>query len=72
MDRKAHLLSSLKKQVLQLKTQLDLIEKNKKHDRSRHRSVTESSRFNSNTYDSSYLDKGVKKFPLQDRCKNIV
>jgi len=72
MDRKAHLLSSLKKQVLQLKTQLEVIERNKKTDRSHHRSVNESSRFNSNSFDSSYLDRGVKKFPLRDKCKNII
>lgn len=40
MDRKAYLLSSLKKQVLQLKTQLDMIEKNKRTERSHARSVT--------------------------------
>ena len=75
MDRKAYLLSSLKKQVLHLKDQLTQIEKNKKHDnRSTHnRSVNESSsRFNSNCMDSTYLDRGVKKFhDKENKYKNI-
>lgn len=66
------MLSSLKKQVLQLKTQLDQIDRNKRTDRSNHRSTSESSRFSSNTFGSSYLDKGVKKFPLADKCLNLV
>ena len=72
MDRKAHLLSSLKKQVLQLKNQLTQIEKNKKREKSHNRSVNEncSSRFNSICMDSTYLDRGVKKFG-KDHHKNI-
>ena len=73
MDRKAHLLSSLKKQVLQLKNQLTQIEKNKKHEKSHNRSVNDlSSRFNSNCMDSTYLDRGVKKFhEKENQYKNI-
>ena len=73
MDRKAYLLSSLKKQVLQLKDQLNQIERGKKNDRSNNKSITEGSeRFNSNCYDSTYLDRGVKKFPSKkSKHKNL-
>lgn len=40
MDRKAYLLSSLKKQVLNLKTHLDQIEKHKKNDKPHNRSTS--------------------------------
>ncbi len=34
--------------------------------------LSQSSRFNTSTYDSTYLDKGVKKFPLKDsKHKNL-
>jgi hypothetical protein len=72
MDRKAYLLSSLKKQVLELKTQLDFIEKAKPEERAQPRQVTESSRFSSISVDSSYRDRGVRKFPAAaDNCHNI-
>jgi hypothetical protein len=72
MDRKAYLLSSLKKQVLQLKTQLDFIEKSKPEERAQIRPVTESSRFSSISVDSAYRDRGVRKFPAAaDNCHNI-
>lgn len=70
MQRKSNILSDLKKQVLILKTQLDNISRAKNTDRDRSignmnkSTMSQSSRFNSTTYDSTYLDKGVKKFPL--------
>ncbi len=34
--------------------------------------LSQSSRFNTSTYDSTYLDKGVKKFPLREsKYKNL-
>jgi hypothetical protein len=71
MQRKTNILSDLKKQVLILKTQLNNLEKNKSvvYDQSigqmNKSSISQSSRFNTSTYDSTYLDKGVKKFPMQ-------
>lgn len=71
MDKKSQLLSNLKKQVMQLKFHLNKVDKCKRQDRNDHRSTSDSSRFNSNIFDSSYLDKGVKKFPLQENYRNI-
>ncbi len=70
MQKKSHLLKDLKKQVLILKSQLENIERHKTdHHResvSMNRStLSQSSRFNTSTYDFTYLDRGVKKFPLQ-------
>lgn len=72
MPKNTHLLTDLKKQVLILKNQLDNIDKNRtnNHNRSINNSmnrstISQSSRFNTSTYDSTYLDRGVKKFPLQ-------
>ena len=71
MQRKTHILSDLKKQVMILKSQLNNLEKNKSviHDKSINQmnksNISQSSRFNTSTYDSTYLDKGVKKFPMQ-------
>lgn len=75
MEKKTNLLSNLKKQVLALKCQLDVLEKNKHKSsktHSHHRSISYSSRFNSNTLDSTSLSRGLKKFPLADsKFKNI-
>jgi hypothetical protein len=71
MDRKAYLLSSLKKQVLQLKSQLHQIERSKNEHQGKRSRMASSSRFSSNSYDSSYLDRGVKKFPLRQQPKNL-
>lgn len=39
---------------------------------SHHKSISHSSRFDSVTFDSSYLERGIKKFPLEDsKFKNI-
>lgn len=71
MQKKTTLLTDLKKQVLILKTQLDNIDKSRQnnHDRSNNSinrsALSQSSRFNTSSYDSTYLDRGVKKFPLQ-------
>jgi len=72
MPKNTHLLTDLKKQVLILKNQLENIDKHRQnaHNRSINSSmnrstISQSSRFNTSTYDSTYLDKGVKKFPLQ-------
>ncbi len=71
MAKNTHLLTDLKKQVLILKNQLENIDrhKNNHQDRSNNSmnrsTLSQSSRFNTSTYDSTYLDKGVKKFPLQ-------
>ena len=72
MDRKAYLLSTLKKQVIQLKTQLNQIERQKNEHHNSKPKPHSCSRFSSNSYDSSYLDRGVKKFPLKDQPKNLV
>lgn len=55
-----------------LKTQLDNIDRPKNgssvHNRSsssiNKSTLSQTSRFNERSYDSTYLDKGVKKFPL--------
>lgn len=78
MNRKTNTLSNLKKQVLTLKSQLESLEKSKNQaskidNREHSRSVSHSSRFNTITFDSTYLDRGVKKFILEEtRFKNIV
>lgn len=80
MDKKTQLLSTLKKQVIALKVQLEGLEKSKSHKISRqtnnmhaHSSVSHSSRFDSINLDCSYLEKrGRKKFALVDsKFKNI-
>lgn len=78
MDKKSHLLSSLKKQVIALKSQLEGLEKSKTNQPSRHnnsqhnKSVSHSLRFDSLTLDSSYLHRGIRKFPLADsHSRNI-
>lgn len=72
MPKNTHLLTDLKKQVLILKNQLENIDRHRQnaHNKSINNSmnksnISQSSRFNTSTYDSTYLDKGVKKFPLQ-------
>lgn len=73
MPKNIHLLTDLKKQVLILKNQLENIDRHRQsaHNRSinntsvNRSTISQSSRFNTSTYDSTYLDKGVKKFPLQ-------
>ena len=72
MDKKAYLLSTLKRQVMALKTQLQNIESVKSHHRSKwsqhqqshqrsphsnHRSTSHSSRFQSN---AAEFDRGIK------------
>lgn len=79
MDKKSHLLSSLKKQVIALKSQLEGLEKTKisnisrsKHNPSHIKSISHSSRFDSLNLDSSYLERGIRKFPLADfKFRNI-
>jgi hypothetical protein len=78
MDKKTNLLSNLKKQVLILKSQLEGLEHSKAHLHSKHirtshnKSVSHSSRFDSTNLDSSYLNRGIKKFALGDsKFKNI-
>lgn len=72
MEKKNHLLSNLKRQVVALKLQLEQLEKNKqgksyKHHQSiNNKSITHSSRFDSISLDCSYLDKGIKKFPEKE------
>ncbi len=71
MQKKTHLLTDLKKQVLLLKNQLENIERTRTNNQNRsinsmnRSTLSQSSRFNTSTYDSTYLDRGVKKFPLQ-------
>jgi len=78
MDKKTNLLSNLKKQVMILKSQLEGLENRKSHIQSKHantshnKSISHTSRFDSINLDSSYLDRGIKKFPLADsKFKNI-
>lgn len=80
MDKKGHLLSTLKKQVMILRSQLDRIVSvkyskvsNQTHNNSRHNnSASHSPRFDSISLDSTYLERGIKKFPLTDsKFKNI-
>lgn len=79
MDKKGHLLSSLKKQVIALKSQLEGLEHARQGKLSRHtqnqshsKSISHASRFDSLTLDSSYLQRGIRKFPLADsKFKNI-
>lgn len=71
MDKKSQLLSNLKKQVMELKFHLNKVDICKKQEKNDHRSTSDSSRFHSNIFDSSYLDKGVKKFPLQENFRNL-
>ena len=79
MDKKTHLLSNLKRQVLALKNQLEGLERYKQsklhrqsYNSKTNRSVSYSSRFDSTTLDSSYLDKGIKKFyGDKEKFKNI-
>jgi len=79
MDKKTHLLSNLKRQVLALKNQLEGLERHKQsklnkqsYNFKNNRSVSYSSRFDSINLDSSYLDKGIKKFyGNKDKFKNI-
>ena len=79
MDKNGHLLSSLKRQVIALKSQLEGLEHAKQaklsshtHNQSHSKSISHSSRFDSLTLDSSYLQRGFKKFPLADsKFKNI-
>lgn len=72
MDKRNHLLSNLKRQVIALKMQLEKIDKNKHHTHHKqnylsrnNKSISHSSRFDSNAYDCSYLDKGIRKFTQQ-------
>lgn len=72
MRKNTHLLTDLKKQVLMLKNQLENIDRHKQNPNNRSinhsmnkSTISQTSRFNTSTYDSTYLDKGVKKFPLQ-------
>jgi len=78
MPKNTNLLSDLKKQVLILKNQLENIDKRKNLHHERNNShmnrstLSQSSRFNTSTYDSTYLDRGVKKFPFgESRFKNL-
>jgi hypothetical protein len=79
MDKKSHLLSSLKKQVIALKSQLEGLEKTKhtklscsSQNPAHNKSISHSSRFDSLTLDSSYLHRGIRKFPLADsKFRNI-
>jgi hypothetical protein len=80
MDKKTHLLSHLKKQVMTLRNQLDRLVNvkysklsNNTHNHSRHHnSASHSPRFDSISFDSTYLERGIKKYPLTDsKFKNI-
>lgn len=77
MEKKNHLLSNLKRQVIALKLQLEGLEKKKgksfkNHQSIHNKSITYSSRFDSVSLDCSYLDKGIKKFPeKENRFYNI-
>lgn len=78
MDKKSNLLSHLKKQVMALKNQLEVIEHHKSQKASKHtqnshnRSVSHSSRFDSSHLDSSYLNRGIRKFyDAHPKFKNI-
>lgn len=79
MDKKGHLLSSLKKQVIALKSQLEGLEKTKhtkvscsSQNPAHSKSISHASRFDSLTLDSSYLERGIRKFPLADsKFRNI-
>lgn len=81
MDRKGHLLSHLKKQVITLRNQLERITQHAQlphatssrhnHSQSQHRQ-SHSPRFDSSSFDSTYLERGIRKFPLADsKFKNI-
>ena len=79
MNRKHKLLNTLKKQVLELKSQLCNIEKPKQRNDDyssvKSRSLSQQSRLSKfYNFDSrqNFYDKGVKKFPEKEmRCKNI-
>lgn len=81
MDRKGHLLSHLKKQVISLRNQLERITQHTQpalppsslhnHSQSQHRH-SHSPRFDSSSFDSTYLERGIRKFPLADsKFRNI-
>lgn len=77
MDRKGHLLSHLKRQVISLRNQLERITHSplpasrQNQSTSQHRQ-SHSPRFDSSSYDSTYLERGIRKFPLTDsKFKNI-
>jgi hypothetical protein len=75
-EKKNQLLSTLKQQVLLLKSQLEGLEKYKPNRSSltptKLRSISNSSRLNAHNFDTINPDKGVKKFPEKgSRFHNI-